>query len=1419
VRHTGHNAKAASTSKAASPRIGIFAAPHAFSGARGSGAGGWALNPNRARGPILAALVSVCALLCVLLFGSVTAQAYLTHPYLSQLTGFGNPAAVTVGPGGDLYVADSSSGGAGRAGLAVIDRFSSSGTPLSFSASESYVKGSQLTGTPSGPFASPQGVAVNNSTGEIYVSDGGKKVVDVFKASGEYLSQFTKTTPGGTLNEPDGLTFDQSTSELYVTDPGNSVVDVFSSSGGYLFQFGPPFHKYESVAVDDLTGDAYVAESNAGLVDVFDSLGGSVAQEWAGGGTLAGSFGSGAGYTYVGLDQASGHVYVAQSSQGVVDEFEASAEERFVAQVTGADTPAGGFGHAEAVAVDPSSGDLYVADGGSGVVDVFGPLAVQPDVSTGTASSVGTTTATLEGVVDPDETSVTGCEFEYRTEAEASFAHTIACAPALPLTGKEPVAVSANVTGLQVNTTYYYRLAATNANGTNYGSAQSLLTSGPLAIDAESVSGVRSTHVTLNAGINPDGIATHYHFEYGPSAVYSTSIPIPEGEIPAGFGEQAVSINVTGLKPNTTYHFRIVASSECEPVQHPGHICTVDDPDEVFTTLPAVLIESESVSDVAATTATLEAQLDPLGASATCVFEYVTDASFHSTGYQAAVTVPCPAALGEGEVGVPASVHLQSFTADTIYHYRVIATSSLGTSVVGEDHTFTTQRSGESPTLLDGREWELVSPPDKYGATLEGFAPGGAAIQASEDGGAITYAASSPTEANPPGDQSPERVQVFSTRGGGGAGGSSSWSSRDIATPHDAPTLEVQTGHESEYKLFSGDLSFGLVEAVGETPLCPHAAEGECPGAPPYLRDDAGGTYTPLVYPGNVPGGTDLGRQSGRQRPVTFVGATPDFSHVVLESIVPLLAGGSGGLYEWSAGKPPSEQLQQLGVLPKSEGGAVVGAGDPSPRFHELSDDGSVFFGSGGHLYLQDVAKDDSFRLDVAQGVVEPAGADASFLYASSDGSRVLFRDSEQLTEAGGGGIYECRIAEGAAGPTCAGLQLTDLIIEGGLLGASEDGSYLYFVSGGVLAGSGATSPGNNLYVDHYNGSSWTPTFVTQLAGDDSQDWSPPELDRLTSRVSPDGRWLAFMSNSSLTGYDNRDALSGQPDEEVYLYDAEANRLVCASCDPTGARPTGIFDNGTQPFPLVDTAKVQSGRWLAGLIPGWTPSGANGSSDYQSRYLSDGGRLFFESSDALVPQDTNGTEDVYEYEPAAGPGGGPGGSELSSAQAPPNDGCAAGSSTYSARSEGCIGLISSGSSGEESAFLDASENGADVFFLTASKLVPQDAETSLSLYDAHVCGAEGVPCPPPPPATPPACTNSDSCRAAPSPQPAIFSPPPSATFSGVGNITPEVAPPPKKVTKKTVKCKGKTRNKKGQCVKKKTKKRAKRASRDRRTKA
>jgi len=203
-------------------------------------------------------------------------------------------------------------------------------------------------------------------------------------------------------------------------------------------------------------------------------------------------------------------------------------------------------------------------------------------------------------------------------------------------------------------------------------------------------------------------------------------------------------------------------------------------------------------------------------------------------------------------------------------------------------------------------------------------------------------------------------------------------------------------------------------------------------------------------------------------------------------------------------------------------------------------------------------------------------------------------------------------------------------------------------------------------------------------------------------------------------------------------------------------------------------------------LPAWS------SPYYQSRYLVDGGRLFFDSSDALVAQDTNRAGDVYEFEPPAAPG------------APAGDTCTIGQVGYSAASGGCVGLISSGESPEGAVFLDASENGEDVFFLTAGQLVKQDSDTSGDVYDAHVCS--GVASCPETEVPKPQCVG-DSCQGVVE-APGVLTPG-SLTFQGPHNRTPTpgVASPPK--PKPKVKCKKPKKLSHGKCVKPKKPKKPK----------
>ncbi len=503
--------------------------------------------------------------------------------------------------------------------------------------------------------------------------------------------------------------------------------------------------------------------------------------------------------------------------------------------------------------------------------------------------------------------------------------------------------------------------------------------------------------------------------------------------------------------------------------------------------------------------------------------------------------------------------------------------------------------------------------------------------------------------------------------------------------------------------------------------------------------------------------------------------ATPDASHIVLLSTSSALTEGAPkeGLYEWAGG-----QLQLVSVLPDNEAapenlalgiGNNAKGGSTGNGRNALSTDGSRVVWSATNkalvpsLYMRDVVREETVQL---------GGAGAEFHTASSDDTQVFF------TVAGDLYVFQAP----AGGPLSAG-HVTNLTPAGGVLGvpgASQDGSTVYFVATSVLTGAEANEHGETALAEHpnlYVASGGSIKLVAVLSKEDGPDWGDSEVS--TSRVSPNGNWLAFMSERSLTGYDNRDVSSGM---RVTRRCSSTTRLQIVGrvvwCARRAIRRVhGRVECSTREnrnkILLVDEQFIWIKRWLAGSVPGWT------SPIYQSRYLSDSGRLFFNSPDALVASDTNGSEDVYEYEP---PGVGD---------------CTSESALYSSRSGGCVDLISSGVSKEESAFLDASENGDDVFFMTSAQLSKQDADGVPDVYDARVDGGF------PEPQAPPAC-EGDACQ---SPVAAPNDPTPgSLTYQGPGNPGPLLTAS-KATKKKALKCAKGKKLSHSKCVKsKKTKK-------------
>lgn len=420
--------------------------------------------------------------------------------------------------------------------------------------------------------------------------------------------------------------------------------------------------------------------------------------------------------------------------------------------------------------------------------------------------------------------------------------------------------------------------------------------------------------------------------------------------------------------------------------------------------------------------------------------------------------------------------------------------------------------------------------------------------------------------------------------------------------------------------------------------------------------------------------------------------------------------------------------------------------------------------------------------------VAVSASTEARFVSADTQGSRVVYMTGKD-NAAVGLELFTGEVDLSGSEPTVD----SELVAEGvrGVVGVSEDANRIYFISNRVLTsdenGEGAEAAAGEANLYFFEAGS-PIAFVATLAGGDATGGesrpaqatpeSPVSVspNRRTSRVTPDGLHAVFTAKASPTGYDNSDTISGAPDAEVFLYDAAAEagdgRLLCISCNPSEGRPTGRLISEGIAGPADDL-------WAAAIIPGWN-------SEYQpSRALADnGGRVFFNAYDSLVPGDGNGRADIYQWEK------------------PGEGSCTEASASYSEENGGCVRLISSGQSSEDADFLDATPSGFDVFFVTQASLVAQDYGLR-DVYNARVNG--GFPTP----ATPGPGCQGEGCQKPPPPPSEMT--PPSNTFVGPGNG--KSTKPPKRCPKGKHKAK---RNGKTVCVKNKkkgTKKQGKASSR------
>jgi hypothetical protein len=372
------------------------------------------------------------------------------------------------------------------------------------------------------------------------------------------------TTPDGSM-EPDGLTVDASTGDVWVSDRAHAAVDEFSAAGDYLGQIkDSQIVSPGSLAIDPSTGNLYITNGTT-------FLGGATSDDVV-------VFHEGKFVRVlddqeplsVAVDPTNSHVYVFEEKGHTLAEFDASGAliDTFVQEIDG--TP-----RIRSIAVS-SDGHVYGAENAAaqpGLVVKYGSAITVPTVATAAATGVSETSATLNGSIDPDTAHgggpVTACRFEYVTQEDFESkgfeaANQSPCIPTTPLS--TPQSVTATVT-LAPSTTYQFRLSGSNANEVvSLGSVQQFGTTGPPLVTHETASTLTAVGVTLGATIDSAGFEADCHVEYVDDTAFQKSgfasaatKPCTPAKIPAASTSETVSVSVTGLTISTTYHYRFVS--------------------------------------------------------------------------------------------------------------------------------------------------------------------------------------------------------------------------------------------------------------------------------------------------------------------------------------------------------------------------------------------------------------------------------------------------------------------------------------------------------------------------------------------------------------------------------------------------------------------------------------------------------------------------------------------------------------------------------------------------------------------------------------------------------------------------------------------------------------------------------------------
>ncbi|HYI80751.1 MAG TPA: hypothetical protein VEW67_07820 [Thermoleophilaceae bacterium] len=900
-------------------------------------------------------------------------------------------------------------------------------------------------------------------SGNVYIPDAGNARVQEFTPSGAFVRAWgwDVVTPGGS-GDSGGVV-----PSFEICTVATQCKAGVAGSGAGQFAAAHP----TAVAVDS-AGAVYAADGANARVEKFGSTGQYLSSLVPGGSNQPPL----TGYNLA-VDRSNDHLLVgssfAPSMDRRIEEIDAAGALQDTHLASGV-TDIGGIG------VDPGNETLYVSvAGGDSRVLIVGPVA-PPDAAIAPVTSIGARTARLNGTVTPPGGGAhTRYRFEYSTDG-VDWTR----APAVDVdVGADPVpvAVHQDVAGLRPNTAYQVRLVA--STGPAAGAVDTSSTVGfttdeapPLVADTN-VFEVSDTAAGLQAKIDPGNLATGYHFEWGETDSYGRRTPSVDATISGGV--QTVQRSISGLAPNTIYHFRVVASNAAGPTEGP---------DRVFSTLNAA--------------------------------------------------------------GLP-----------------------------------------------NDRGYELVSPAD-LGPLADA---GNGGFQAAADGQSLVW---------------PLRpaLEELAARGPGG------WSSVRLA--------------DGEYRYFADDLSCSVL--TSSAALAPGAQPAVVDaGGTNLFRRDADGSHDAVsnLAPTNPAAG-------GGYRSVD---ASDDCGHVVFGADYEYPGVGASGLYEWDNGTLRNVGVHPDGsVATGATLGAAGGrdtwnavSDDGARIFFSAPSNAGADAGKQAVFVREDGAS--TVKASASQTATANRGA--NYQLAAEDGSRVLFLANYGLTSSTSAGptdgscalapplhcdLYEYDVETG---------QLTDLSAHtaepggarvAGVLGASDDASHVYFAARGQLvAGEGRSATANlaagsfNVYLAHGGQRSFVGLLgaaeVTASSGRNGAlvARATEPLSPWASRVTPGGRHLLFPSAADVTGYDSGGVV------EAYLYSADADEIVCVSCRRDGQPSTGVPAGGdSSTAPLASDGSTGHGNPLS-----------------PPRSLStDGSRVYFEKPDVLASGAIGGRGNVYQWE-------------------------------------------------------------------------------------------------------------------------------------------------------------------------------------------